>query len=135
MNQILEALSVFREAKIRSLSLEMQDNTQFRDGSVDLILTASAPDYQDSLTTLTIQFQFIDETINPAGPSDASEGGASGNNNLVLIGGIVAVILLGVVVAIMLRSGKDEDDEDLFSDGDDAGSLPMAASGGARSAP
>ena len=115
------------------LVLEMQDNTQFRDGSVDLSLTASAPDYQDSLTTLTIQFQFIDETINPAGPSDASEGGASGNNNLVLIGGIVAVILLlGVVVAIMLRSGNDEDDEDLFSDGDDVGSLPMAVSGGAK---
>ena len=115
------------------LVLEIQDDTQFRDGSVDLSLTASAPDYQDSITTLTIQFQFTEETTVPTGSTDDTEGGASGNSNLVLIGGIVAVILaLGLVLAILLRSGSD-DDEDLFSDDDDdVGVLPMAVSGGAK---
>ena len=115
------------------LTLEMQDDTQFRDGSVDLSLTVTAPDYQDNVTVLTIQFRFMEETINPSGPTDTSEE-TSGNSNLVLIGGIVVVILvLGLVVAIMLRSGSDEDDEDLFSDDDDIGGLPMAVSGGATS--
>ena len=116
------------------LVLEIQDDTQFRDGSVDLSLTASAPDHQDSITSLTIQFQFTEETTVPTGSTDASEGGASGNSNLVLIGGIVAVILaLGLVLAILLRSGSDDDDEDLFSDDDDdVGVLPMAVSGGAK---
>ena len=60
------------------LVLEIQDDTQFRDGSVYLSLTASAPDYQDSITTLTIQFQFTEETTVPTGSTDTTEGGASG---------------------------------------------------------
>jgi len=116
------------------LVLEIQDDTQFRDGSVDLSLTASAPDYQDSVTTLTIQFQFTEETDSLTSPSNSSEGGASSDNNLVIIGGIVGVILvLGLLGAIMLRSGSD-DEEDLFSDDDDdeVGELPMVVSGGAK---